>query len=420
VAISTPVSLATLFDTAPASAAAVLASMTFTSGRLYLFSYMLDRTTPGDPSTGFSMTHGATNRTASWHYVTHVAVGTSRFLVLYWYIAVATETVTFTYTPPGATPNSLAYAMDEVASGFNSTTPIRQSNSNTGAAISTISVVLGSAPLTGNAEMSFVGSRAASGAVTQRTNWTELSEVLGSGTTTDSGGLEVQYVFDPNLETTASVSASGNRTFAIIAIEIAAAGGTVFSATLSGAITPAGTLVKSTSRALAGAITPAGTLVKKLTRALTGAITPAGALVSTKLVVKTVSGAITPAGALVNKTVKVLAGAVTPAGALLKQLSRALSGQTTPAGALTKQTSKPLAGSITPAGGLVKRTTKVLAGALTPSGVLAAARLAFKALAGAITPGPGTTVGTFQAGTGSAPHGKETVASEPVQSTKLT
>lgn len=232
---------------------------------------------------------------------------------------------------------------------------------------------------------------------------------------------------------------AANNSCAFVAIAVSEVAGTVFNSTLSGGITPAGVLVKQTKKVVAGGITPAGALVKVVSRALSGAITPAGALVktttkvlagaftpsgalaSTKVAVKTLTGAMTPAGALLSRANKTLAGAITPAGALVKQLSRALAGVLAPGGgALVKTASKPLAGSLTPAGTIVKQAKKILAGGLTPSGVLAAVKVAVKALVGAITPGTGDVATTYIPAGPAAEPGKLTTYERPSEHTKLT
>jgi len=156
--------------------------------------------------------------------------------------------------------------------------------------------------------------------------------------------------------------------------------------TFAGSITPAGALVRQGQKPVAGTVTPAGILLKKAIKSFAGAITPTGALSTTKLFVRAIAGSIAPAGALVRQTLKPLAGSITPAGALAKLTAKVFAGSITPTGALAtvKTVLKSIAGAIAPSGALVRRTNKVLAGTLTPAGALV--RLISKTLAGTLTP----------------------------------
>lgn len=79
-----------------------------------------------------------------------------------------------------------------------------------------------------------------------------------------------------------------------------------------------------------------------------------------------VGGAVTPAGTLAKATTKPLAGGVTPSGAVGQQVIkvRATAGGMTPTGSIVRAAAKPLAGGLTPAGGLAKVTAKKTAGTL--------------------------------------------------------
>lgn len=204
----------------------------------------------------------------------------------------------------------------------------------------------------------------------------------------------------------------------------AAGGGTTFTADLSGAVTPAGALVrqpgkalsgsiapsgvpaKSTLRSLAGSTTPSGAVLKLLARALGGSVTPSSALTNVRTRLLAVDGSVAPSGSLINQARKSLGGSATPTGSLLKQPSKnfagsvtptgalatirariiALAGAVTPTGSLARQAGKSVAGSASPAGGLVRSTARRLLASVTPSGALAATRTKVVALAGALTP----------------------------------
>lgn len=75
-----------------------------------------------------------------------------------------------------------------------------------------------------------------------------------------------------------------------------AQGGTTYTVTCSGSITPTGTLVKQANTHYAGTITPVGTLAKQANKTLAGTVTPTSTLV--KLAKKILVGVITPVGTL--------------------------------------------------------------------------------------------------------------------------
>src|SRR5689334_11654127 len=79
-----------------------------------------------------------------------------------------------------------------------------------------------------------------------------------------------------------------------------AASGTLYTLSVGGGITPAGTVVKREQRTLAAGITPAGALAKQAQRALTAGITPAGTVA--KQAQRALVGGITPSGTLARRT----------------------------------------------------------------------------------------------------------------------
>ena len=184
-------------------------------------------------------------------------------------------------------------------------------------------------------------------------------------------------------------------------------GGTQFTQSVSGGITPAGALAKQGGKPLGGGITPAATLVRHIVRALAGAITPSGALVPRAgkalagsvapagtlsfNIGKVLAGALAPAGDLLKRTGKVLGGAITPTGTLasIRTFLVTLAGAITPSGGLSVGVGKALVGVVAPVGALLRQTGKVLAGAVTPSSTLTALRTVLVSLAGALTPSGG-------------------------------
>jgi hypothetical protein len=184
----------------------------------------------------------------------------------------------------------------------------------------------------------------------------------------------------------------------------AASGGTAYTQSISGSLTPAGALTKQTGKALSGSSTATGALTKLTSKAFAGSITSAGVL--SRSIAKSFAGSITSTGNIVKQTAKAFAGSVTgsgalstmilftasfagsitPSGALSKMTQKALAGNSTLTGAITKLTSKGLSASITLSGALNKLTTKAFVGSITVTGALAEAYQVAKSLAGSITP----------------------------------
>jgi hypothetical protein len=146
---------------------------------------------------------------------------------------------------------------------------------------------------------------------------------------------------------------------------------TAYTVSLDGAVTSAGVLTRSTSKALAGTVTSAGSLTKLAAKAFAGTVASSGALA--KLAAKAFAGTVASLGALAKLVAKALAGTVTSAGslAMLKVALKTLTGSIAASGALTRSTSKALAGSTTPAGSLAKLAARALTGTITSNGALA-------------------------------------------------
>lgn len=182
-----------------------------------------------------------------------------------------------------------------------------------------------------------------------------------------------------------------------------AGGGTTYYQTCTGALTPAGALVRQVNKGLAGGVTPAGlvakalsrsfsgggastgALLKKTSRTLTGAATSAGSLASTKTKLASLAGAAGSSGALVKQTTKTLAGTASSSGLLLKTLARTLAGTAASAGSVTSLKTKlaSLAGTVSSAGALVRQTAKSLGGTVASTGSLRKALS--RTLAGVVT-----------------------------------
>jgi hypothetical protein len=161
---------------------------------------------------------------------------------------------------------------------------------------------------------------------------------------------------------------------------------TTFTQTLSGGLTPAGSLVRQAAKGLAGGVTPAGSLstLKVVILTLAGALTPAGALI--RRATRVLAGSLSPAGSAVKRATRVLSAGLTPSGALasLKVVIVALAGSLAPAGGVVRQAVKQLGGALTPAAALTRRTTRLLSGGIAPAG--AVVRRITKGVAGSLTP----------------------------------
>jgi hypothetical protein len=116
------------------------------------------------------------------------------------------------------------WSLVEVASGFNSTSPIKASANNTVAAATSITVSLAAAPDFDSLSVAgFESHLNDSTAIDPRLNWTEIGEALG--TVGDTGAIESQYktALNAELDASASVSAT-NRDWGGIHIELRNAG----------------------------------------------------------------------------------------------------------------------------------------------------------------------------------------------------
>lgn len=167
---------------------------------------------------------------------------------------------------------------------------------------------------------------------------------------------------------------------------------TLTTITVSGAITPTGTILKQDNKLLAGAITPSGLLQKLPLHIFSGSITPSG--VNLKKPIKVLAGVFSPSGITARLPIKVLTGAITPTGAILKNSSVIRAGSITPSGGMLKTIYKFFTGSITPIGGMFRTVVKVLLGIVSPSGILLKKPLTIRA--GSITPAGGLLKQVFK------------------------
>ena len=145
-----------------------------------------------------------------------------------------------------------------------------------------------------------------------------INQTANSGGNIIRSNTEYKDVASSGASTTVDFSLSSAGDWVIAAIEILQDTGTTYNQTVSGAITPTGALLKSTTKKPAGIITPTGALLKSTARALAGSVALAGALVTSYTYIKALAGSLTPAGALITQRVKFLSGTVGASGALLK------------------------------------------------------------------------------------------------------
>jgi hypothetical protein len=142
-------------------------------------------------------------------------------------------------------------------------------------------------------------------------------------------------------------------------------GGTTFTKSVSGSITPAGVLSRSTVKLIAATITAAGVIVRST--------------------LKNIAGTISSTGTIARQTAKNLAGTISSTGAIAKQTSKLLSGTISTTGTLVRQTNKALSGTISSTGTWLRSTSKNIAGTISMTGALATIRVVLKALSGTIS-----------------------------------
>jgi hypothetical protein len=147
-------------------------------------------------------------------------------------------------------------------------------------------------------------------------------------------------------------------------------GGTVYTATVAGVVTPVGVVVKGVNKTLSGVITPVGVVSKGVSKVLSGSVTVSGVVV--KRVSKVFAGVVSPVGvvsAALRKAIS-LAGSVSPVGVVVKRVDKVFSGAVVPVGSIVKVVSKSFVGSVSLTGVLVKQVNKILVGAVNGVGAL--------------------------------------------------
>lgn len=169
------------------------------------------------------------------------------------------------------------------------------------------------------------------------------TELTNTSPGTEAIALYTQWRNPHGSDTTPSATCATAENWGAVALEIAAAaaGGTTYTQSVGGTITPTGALARRTGKLLAGALTPSGGLTRRVARSLLGSLTPTGDLVSTKVSLLSLVGAITPTGSLARRTGKLVAGAITPVGTAAKRVAQLVAGAITPSGALSASLEVP-------------------------------------------------------------------------------
>lgn len=164
-------------------------------------------------------------------------------------------------------------------------------------------------------------------------------------------------------------SANASRvTAAYLMVDYTPAGGTAYTQSLTGTITPSATLTKSDSKSLTGSVAPSGSLVKLDDKTLTDTVTLSGSMVNQ--CGKGLTGSLAPSGSLARQDNKALTGTVISDGSLQRTADKALAGTLTASGTLARVVGKVLTGTLALTSSLAKLAMLVFTELLTWSGVL--------------------------------------------------
>jgi hypothetical protein len=143
-------------------------------------------------------------------------------------------------------------------------------------------------------------------------------------------------------------------------------GGASTPLSVTGSLTPVGTIIRSSLKPYVSGITPVGSIDKSLGKSVTGELTPVGSI--SKESPRPYSGTLIPLGSISKSDAKAYSGTVTPEGTLSKvgTFLRSLGGTLTPNGAIAfvKTLHQSLSGAITPVGEIIKSVAKNLAGTI--------------------------------------------------------
>lgn len=230
-----------------------------------------------------------------------------------------------------------------------------------------------------------IGSVIATDAVTM--TWSGLTGDA-SGTGHEATAYAFAHQTYPSGSTGQAISATwttgtkGSPSAVFAAFEFGAGGGpTTYYQTLSGLLTPDGSLARRIYKYPSGSLTATGDSFKKTSRLLQSSSTPSGSLTTQSVLRQLLAGSLTPSGALLKLTRRTVAGSLTAAATLSRVTRKGLSGAIATVGSLARKTSRRITGAITAAGSLATAavTRQTLSGAITAVGSLIGAFLAFVA-----------------------------------------
>lgn len=163
-------------------------------------------------------------------------------------------------------------------------------------------------------------------------------------------------------------------------------GGTAFTQSLGGTVTPAGSVSKKVTATKTGTVTPAATIAQKVSKPLGGTVTPAADVTTRVFSGQTLEGSVTPTSSITNKVTKTLAATVTPVASIVNAVRKVLSGDVAPAGTATnvRTQHQSLDGSVTPTASIANLVRKTLTGTVTP--IATVSKFVTKAVGGTVTP----------------------------------
>lgn len=289
-----PVTYTSKAVTADASDASSYTSPAFSVevGKLYLIGLHVKRSDATDPPTLSTISCPNLNITQIQHAPYDLGAGTHRgrgYLLVG--ACTATSASVQVSVTLSATASDLGLTVDEVTGAPSTTADAIVQSVTAGGNSQTATSTLAALASTANSHYMLLTHGWNLSGYTAEAGATKLSDYFFASAFAGGGALHKDNDTVLQASTTTTTNNVGS-----IGVEIKA-GKTL---SVSGAITPTGTLAKSMSKTLAGAITPTGALALLVTRVvnLAGSITPTGTLA--KSVSKTLGGSITPTGTMLT------------------------------------------------------------------------------------------------------------------------
>lgn len=220
-AVATPTTLTSGTKTVDATTATT-ASVTVTAGRLYMFTVVSKTEISTDPNqptitgNGLTVAQVPTNGTQ----VIDSTSSSRRRHTLLWAYCASTSTGTFTIDFGGQTQVTSGWAIDEIASGFFSTTPIVQAAKNLSlTAVTSITATLGAFSSTLNATYGSFGVSNGTNNPTAGSGFATVTSVQDSV----EGNLGLETEFRVDNDTTVDFTFSSDSELGVIGCEIRAA-----------------------------------------------------------------------------------------------------------------------------------------------------------------------------------------------------